>query len=578
MSHTHILSGVQLLDRMEAGAKQLADAVGATLGPAGRNVIVPDKAQDTTRVTKDGVTVAVSMVSLQDPFENISMNMVKKAAQDTASEAGDGTTSSTILAHQMLSAGVSHLKRYPNANVTQLSRGIQDGVKMAVGNIYDQAIEIGDDISKLIQVATTSANNDAEIGKLVGEAAHFVGLNSLPNYQPSHDGSTYKEDISGYSMPNGAASTHFYVNNSKQLVLHNPLIVLLEQELTDIKEAYTLLQIAQREKRSLLILASDITGEALPTLTLNHNNGAVICCAVKIPAMGSGLTERLKDLQAAVGGTVIGSSAGNDILMAKAADFGTALKVIVSRDKTIIVGGNGNQDLVNERMELIRSQMDDSHIDDQSGLARRLAALSARSCTIYVGGFSVIEIKEKMDRVDDAIKAARSAMQEGILPGGGSSYIIATSGVYAENSTDRDYIAGVDIVRQVGNCILRKICSNAGVVGDRQDDIVNQVFSGLFVGYNAKTGEIEDLVESGVIDPAKVTRVALENAGSIASTLLTTAHALYYGDTGSNNIEVVKFDNLGTSDGLSWSYLFSLFAALVATVYIAYLLALTVKP
>lgn len=505
-------------NKMKAGVDALADAVKVTLGPKGRNVVI-DKKFGAPSVTKDGVTVAKE-IELEDAIENMGAQMVKEVASKTADVAGDGTTTATVLAQSIISEGLKNVAA--GANPMDIKRGIDKAVATIVENLRSQSAEVGNDNTKIEQVATISANNDNEIGKLIAQAMEKVGNEGVITVEEAKGTETTVEVVEGMQFDRGYLSPYFVTNTEKmQTELENPYILIFDKKISTMKDILPLLESTMQAGRPLLIIAEDVDGEALATLVVNKLRGSLKIAAVKAPGFGDRRKEMLQDLAVLTGGTVISEEQGYKLENATIEYLGQAESVTIDKDNTTIVNGKGEKDNIDARVNQIKSQIETATSDyDKEKLQERLAKLSGGVAVLYVGASTEVEMKEKKDRVDDALHATRAAVEEGIVPGGGTVFIRAIESISDLEGENADETTGVAIVRRALEEPLRQIVANAGIEGSI---VVQKVKEGKAdFGFNARTEVYENMLAAGVIDPTKVSRVALENAASIASMLLTT--------------------------------------------------------
>lgn len=505
-------------NRMKRGVDILADAVKVTLGPKGRNVVI-EKKFGAPGITKDGVSVAKE-IELEDAIENMGAQMVKEVASKTADIAGDGTTTATVLAQSIISEGLKNVAA--GANPMDLKRGIDKAVYAVTENLKKQSEKVGNDNKKIEQVASISANNDATIGKLIAEAMAKVGNEGVITVEEAKGTETTVEVVEGMQFDRGYLSAYFVTNTEKmQAELQNPYILIYEKKVSTLKDILPILESVVQSGRPLLIIAEDVDGEALSTLVVNKLRGSLKIAAVKAPGFGDRRKEMLQDLAALTGGTVITEDQGYKLENATIAVLGQAESITIDKDNTTIVGGKGEKDAINGRVNQIKSQIEATTSDyDREKLQERLAKLSGGVAVLYIGAATEMEMKEKKDRVDDALHATRAAVEEGIVPGGGVAYIRAIESLDAISTENADEKTGVTIVRRSLEEPLRQIVANAGLEGSI---IVQKVREGKAdYGFNARTEVYENMLAAGVIDPTKVSRVALENAASIAGMLLTT--------------------------------------------------------
>ncbi len=509
---------IKAREELKKGVDQLSNAVKVTLGPKGRNVIL-DKKYGAPHITKDGVSVARE-VELEDEFQNIGAQLVKEVASKTNDDAGDGTTTATILAQCIINEGLKNVAA--GANPMDVKRGIDKAVRAVVEAIRAQAQEVGDDLRKIENVARVSANNDEEIGQLIAQAMEKVKRDGVITVEEAKGTDTHVEVVEGMQFDRGYISPYFVTNTEKmECEMERPYILLFDKKISGLKDILPLLQSALQEHRPMLIIAEDVDGEALASLVVNRLRGSLEVCAVKAPGFGDRRKEMLEDIAILTGGMVISEEKGLTLEGATIDMLGTAEKVTVNKENTTIVGGAGSKELIADRVAQIRVQIENTKSTyDKEKLQERLAKLSGGVAVLYVGAPSEVEMKEKKDRVDDALSATRAAVAEGIVPGGGVAYIRCLESLDSLVGADADEQTGINIVRRAIEEPLRQIVENAGLEGAV---IVNKVKEGKGdYGYNARTDKFENLFETGVIDPAKVTRVALENAASIAGMFLTT--------------------------------------------------------
>ncbi|MFD2148142.1 chaperonin GroEL [Mucilaginibacter antarcticus] len=509
---------VEARDALKRGVDILANAVKVTLGPKGRHVII-DKKFGSPIVTKDGVTVAKE-IELKDPIENMGAQMVKEVASKTADIAGDGTTTATVLAQAIVTAGIKNVAA--GANPMDLKRGIDKAVKRVVENLKTQKQDVGDDFSKVKQVASISANNDDVIGEMIADAMQKVGTGGVITVEEAKGTETEVKTVEGMQFDRGYLSAYFVTNTDKmEAELENPYILIYDKKISSMKELLPILEKQVQTGKPLLIIAEDLDGEALSTLVVNKIRGSLKVAAVKAPGFGDRRKAILEDIAILTGGTVISEERGYKLENAELEHLGIAEKVIIDKDNTTIINGSGSTDAIQARVNEIRTQMDATTSDyDKEKLQERLAKLSGGVAVLYIGAASEVEMKEKKDRVDDALHATRAAVEEGIVAGGGVAFIRAVAALADLKGENEDENTGIQIIRRAIEEPLRQICENAGIEGSI---IVQKVKEGTGdFGYNARTDKFENLIAAGVIDPTKVSRVALENAASIASMLLTT--------------------------------------------------------
>jgi chaperonin GroEL len=509
---------VEARDAIKKGVDELADAVKVTLGPKGRNVVI-DKKFGAPQITKDGVTVAKE-VELSDPFANLGAQMLKEVASKTADDAGDGTTTATVLAQSIINVGIKNVTA--GANPMDLKRGIDKAVVAVVENLKSQSKQIDVNSDKLEQVASISANNDKEIGELIARSMKKVGKEGVITVEESKTAETYDEVVEGMQFDRGYITPYFITNTEKmEAELENPFILLYDKKISSMKDLLPILEPAAQSGRPLLIIAEDVEGEALATLIVNRIRAALKVAAVKAPGFGDRRKEMLEDIAILTGGVVISDEKGMKLENTTMQMLGRCEKVTIDKENTTIVNGNGKKADIDARVKQIRAQIDATTSDyDREKLQERLAKLAGGVAVLYVGAASEVEMKEKKDRVDDALSATRAAVEEGIVPGGGVAYIRAIAALEGLKGENEDQTIGISIVKRAIEEPLRQIVFNAGGEGSV---IVQKVKEGKAdFGYNARTDEFQNLIAGGVIDPTKVTRVALENAASIAGMFLTT--------------------------------------------------------
>lgn len=509
---------IKAREELKKGVDELANAVKVTLGPKGRNVIV-DKKFGAPHITKDGVTVAKA-VELEDEFQNMGAQLVKEVASKTGDDAGDGTTTATVLAQAIINVGLKNVAA--GANPIDLKRGIDKAVAKVVEGIKAQAQEVDDDLAKIENVARVSANNDAEIGKLIADAMGKVKKEGVITIEEAKGTDTTVKVVEGMQFDRGYISPYFVTNTEKmECEMDNPYILLYDKKISALKDMLPVLEAVAQSGRPLLIIAEDVDSEALATLVVNRLRGSLKICAVKAPGFGDRRKEMLEDIAILTHGVVISEDKGLKLDMATVDELGSAEKVTVDKENTTIVNGNGDKELIAERVAQIKAQIEKTTSDyDREKLQERLAKLAGGVAVLYVGAPSEIEMKEKKDRVDDALSATRAAVAEGIVPGGGVAYMRCVAALENFHGDNDDENTGIQIVKRAIEEPLRQIVANAGLEGAI---IVQNVKDGKGdYGYNARSGKYENFFESGVIDPAKVTRVALENAASIAGMFLTT--------------------------------------------------------
>ena len=505
-------------EALKKGVDQLADAVKVTLGPKGRNVVI-EKKFGAPQITKDGVTVAKE-IELEDKFENTGAQLVKSVASKTGDDAGDGTTTATILTQAIVTEGLKNVTA--GANPMDLKRGIDKAVTAVVDFIKKNAEQVGDNYDKIEQVATVSANNDSEIGKLLADAMRKVSKDGVITIEESKSRETSIGVVEGMQFDRGYLSGYFVTDAEKlECVMENPYILIYDKKISTLKDFLTILQAAADSGRGLLIIAEDVDSEALTTLVVNRLRAGLKICAVKAPGFGDRRKAMLEDIAILTGGMVISEEKGLKLEQATLEMCGTADKVTISKDNTIIAGGSGSKESIADRVSAIKKEIEISTSSyDKEKLQERLAKLAGGVAVLYIGANSEVEMKEKKDRVDDALCATRAAIEEGVVAGGGTTYIRALETLSNLKGENADEQTGINIVVRAIEEPLRQIVSNAGGEGAV---VVQKVREGKGdFGYNARTGNYEDMRKAGIIDPAKVARVALENAASIAGMFLTT--------------------------------------------------------
>ena len=505
-------------EAMKQGVDQLANAVKVTLGPKGRNVIL-EKKFGAPQITKDGVTVAKE-VELADHFQNAGAQLVKSVASKTGDDAGDGTTTATVLAQAIVREGLKNVAA--GANPMDLKRGIDKAVAAVVESIKKQSEPVASDYQKIEQVATVSANNDPEIGKLLADAMQKVSKDGVITIEEAKGRDTTIGVVEGMQFDRGYLSAYFVTDTEKmECVMENPYVLIYDKKISNLKDFLPILEPAVQSGRPLLVIAEDVDSEALTTLVVNRLRTQLKICAVKAPGFGDRRKAMLQDIATLTGGVVISEDTGLKLEQATIEMLGTCDKVTVSKDNTTIVNGHGQKELIQDRINQIKNEISNSKSDyDKEKLQERLAKLSGGVAVLYVGAPSEVEMKEKKDRVDDALCATRAAIEEGIIPGGGVAYIRAQEALEGVKGDNADEETGIQIIRRAIEEPLRQIVENAGLEGSV---VVNEVRNGKAdYGYNARLDKYENLKASGIIDPAKVTRVALENAASIAGMFLTT--------------------------------------------------------
>ena len=509
---------IKAREALKKGVDQLSNAVKVTLGPKGRNVVI-DKKFGAPHITKDGVTVAKE-IELEERFQNMGAQMVKEVASKTNDQAGDGTTTATVLAQAIINVGLKNVTA--GANPMDLKRGIDKAVDVVVESLKKQSQSVGSDYSKIEQVGTISANNDAFIGKLIADAMSKVKKEGVITVEEAKGTDTEVKVVEGMQFDRGYISPYFMTNPDKmEAVLDQPMILITDKKISSMKDLLPILEPIARDGKSLLIIAEDVDGEALTTLVVNRLRGTIKVAAVKAPGFGDRRKEMLQDIATLTGGVVVSEERGFTLENTTPDMLGTAEKVAITKENTTIVNGAGDKNDIAERAAQIKKQMETTTSDyDREKLQERLAKLSGGVAVIYVGAASEVEMKEKKDRVDDALSATRAAVEEGIVPGGGVAYIRAEEAVKAIKADNEDEQTGINIIARAIEEPLRIICDNAGVEGSV---VIQKIKEGKGdFGYNARMDKYENLFEAGVIDPTKVARIALQNAASVAGMLLTT--------------------------------------------------------
>ena len=509
---------IQAREELKKGVDELADAVKVTLGPKGRNVII-EKKFGAPHITKDGVTVAKE-IELEDPFQNMGAQLVKEVASKTGDDAGDGTTTATVLAQAIVNVGLKNVAA--GANPMDLKRGIDKAVAKVVEGIKAQAQEVGDDFEKIESVARISANNDSEIGQLIAEAMKKVKKEGVITVEEAKGTDTTVDIVEGMQFDRGYISPYFVTNTERmECEMDTPYILIYDKKISALKDMLPVLEATAQTGRPLLIIAEDVDSEALATLVVNRLRGSLKICAVKAPGFGDRRKEMLEDIAVLTGGVVISEEKGLKLESTTIEMLGRAEKITVNKENTTIVNGMGSKDSIAARVAQIKAQIETTTSDyDREKLQERLAKLAGGVAVLYIGAASEVEMKEKKDRVDDALSATRAAIAEGIVPGGGVAYIRCIPALDGLKGANEDETTGIEIVKRAIEEPLRQITANAGVEGAV---VVQKVKDGEGdFGYNARTDTYENFFAAGVIDPAKVTRVALENAASIAGMFLTT--------------------------------------------------------
>ena len=513
-----IFFDIEARNKMKKGVDTLANAVKVTLGPKGRNVVI-EKKFGAPAVTKDGVTVAKE-IELEEPIENMGAQMVKEVASKTGDIAGDGTTTATVLAQAIIAEGLKNVAA--GANPMDLKRGIDKCVAAVVENLRSQSQAVGNDNKKIEQVATISANNDAEIGKLIAQAFSKVGKEGVITVEEAKGTETYVDVVEGMQFDRGYISPYFVTNSEKmETEMDNPYILIFDKKISNLKEILPLLEKIVQTSASLLIIAEDLEGEALATLVVNKLRGQLKVAAVKAPGFGDRRKEMLQDIAILTGGIVISEEQGYTLEGVDLTSLGRATSIAIDKDTTTIIGGKGKKADITARVNQIKAQLGTTSSDyDKEKLQERLAKLAGGVAVLYVGAATEVEMKEKKDRVDDALHATRAAVEEGFVPGGGVAYIRATASLEKAKGANADETTGYNIIKKSLEEPIRQIVANSGVEGSI---VVQKIKEGKGdFGFNARTEVFEPLFKAGVIDPTKVTRIALENAASIAGMLLTT--------------------------------------------------------
>jgi chaperonin GroEL len=513
-----IAYNIEARDKLKKGVDALANAVKVTLGPKGRNVVI-DKKFGAPHITKDGVSVAKE-IELSDPFENLGAQMVKEVASKTNDNAGDGTTTATVLAQSIIGVGLKNVTA--GANPMDLKRGIDKAVAKVIDNLKKQSRQVGDDNKKIEQVATISANNDSEIGTLIAQAMEKVKKEGVITVEEAKGTETTVEVVEGMQFDRGYISPYFVTDTEKmEAVLDRPYILIFDKKISVMKDFLPILEQAAQTGRPLLIIAEDVDGEALATLVVNRLRGSLKIAAVKAPGFGDRRKEMLEDIAILTGGTVISEEKGMKLESATLNDLGQAEKITINKDNTTVVNGSGEKKQIAARVSQIKAQIENTTSDyDREKLQERLAKLAGGVAVLYIGAATEVEMKEKKDRVNDALSATRAAVEEGIIPGGGVAFIRAIDSLEDLKGENDDETTGILIVKRALEEPVRQIAENAGVDGSV---VVMKIKEGKGdFGYNARTEVYEDMYSAGVIDPTKVARVALENAASIAGMFLTT--------------------------------------------------------
>lgn len=518
-----IYFGTEARDALKNGVDALANAVKVTLGPKGRNVVI-GKSYGAPSITKDGVTVAKE-VKLNNPAENMGAQMVKEVASKTADLAGDGTTTATVLAQAIMTVGLKNVTA--GANPMDLKKGIDLAVTHVITELKKQSKQVGDDFQLIEQIATVSANGDATIGKLIAEAVEKVGKEGVITVEEAKGIDTSVKVVEGMQLDRGYISPYFVTNAEKmETQFENPYVLLYDKKISSIKDLLPILEKVSETGKPLLIIAEDVDSDALSTLVVNKLRGALKIVAIKAPGFGDRRKELLEDIAILIGGTVISEETGLKLESTELESLGTVEKVIVDKNTTTLVNGSGIKEKITARVSQLKAQMESTSSEyDKEKLKERLAKLSGGVAVLYVGAATEVEMKEKKDRVDDALSATKAAVEEGIVPGGGVAFIRGISAIEALKGENEDQDTGVSIIKKALEEPLRQIVRNAGLSGSV---IIEKVKNGKAdYGFNARNEQYENLYESGVIDPTKVTRIALENAASIAGLMLTTECLIY---------------------------------------------------
>jgi chaperonin GroEL len=511
MENKQIKFSYSAREALKAGLNTLADAVKVTLGPSGRNVLL--QKGNGAHITKDGVSVAKE-IQLENPFMNMGVQLVKEVSQKTADEAGDGTTTATVLAQSIAEKG---FEAVDSVNPIELKRGMDKAVKVVVSELEKQSVKVGD---KVEQIATISANGDENIGKLIADAFDKVGKDGVITVEESKGMETSMEIVDGMQFDKGFLSTHFATNQEKMLAeIENPYILLYDGRISNMNDILKLLEGVAQSSKPLVIIADDVEGEVLGTLVVNKLRGALNVCAVKAPAFGDRKKEMMRDIATVTGGTFVQPEIGQKLEDVTMDMLGVAEKIVVSKDNTTIINGAGSADEIAERVQAIKTQIEESTSDyEKEKMQERLAKLAGGVAVLYIGAGSEVELKEKKDRVDDALQATKAAIEEGVVEGGGIA-LIRTLKAVSELELSYNEQEGVEVIKSALMAPITQILNNAGVA---TDDIINKIMESDDIGYNARTGHYENLMESGVIDPKKVTRCAIQNAASVVGMILTT--------------------------------------------------------
>jgi chaperonin GroEL len=533
-----IYFGTEARDALKNGVDALANAVKVTLGPKGRNVVI-SKSYGAPSITKDGVTVAKE-VELKNPAENMGAQMVKEVASKTADLAGDGTTTATVLAQAIVTVGLKNVTA--GANPMDLKRGIDLAVTQVISQLKKQSKQVGDDFQLIEQIATVSANGDATIGKLIAEAVEKVGKEGVITVEEAKGIDTSVKVVEGMQLDRGYISPYFVTNAEKmEAQFENPYVLLYDKKISGIKDLLPILEKVSQAGKPLLIIAEDVDSDALSTLVVNKLRGSLKIVAIKAPGFGDRRKELLEDIAILIGGTVISEETGLKLENTELESLGTVEKVIVDKDTTTLVNGNGVKEKITARVNQLKAQIESTSSDyDKEKLQERLAKLSGGVAVLYVGAATEVEMKEKKDRVDDALSATRAAVEEGIVPGGGVAFIRGISAIESLKGENEDQNTGISIIKKALEEPLRQIVRNAGLTGSV---IMEKIKAGKSdYGFNARNEQYENLYESGVIDPTKVTRIALENAASIAGLMLTTECLIFEKPLTESKLDAPAFD------------------------------------
>jgi chaperonin GroEL len=533
-----IYFGTEARDALKNGVDAFANAVKVTLGPKGRNVVI-SKSYGAPSITKDGVTVAKE-VELKNPAENMGAQMVKEVASKTADLAGDGTTTATVLAQAIVTVGLKNVTA--GANPMDLKRGIDLAVTQVISQLKKQSKQVGDDFQLIEQIATVSANGDATIGKLIAEAVEKVGKEGVITVEEAKGIDTSVKVVEGMQLNRGYISPYFVTNAEKmEAQFENPYVLLYDKKISGIKDLLPILEKVSQAGKPLLIIAEDVDSDALSTLVVNKLRGSLKIVAIKAPGFGDRRKELLEDIAILIGGTVISEETGLKLENTELESLGTVEKVIVDKDTTTLVNGNGVKEKITARVNQLKAQIESTSSDyDKEKLQERLAKLSGGVAVLYVGAATEVEMKEKKDRVDDALSATRAAVEEGIVPGGGVAFIRGISAIESLKGENEDQNTGISIIKKALEEPLRQIVRNAGLTGSV---IMEKIKAGKSdYGFNARNEQYENLYESGVIDPTKVTRIALENAASIAGLMLTTECLIFEKPLTESKLDAPAFD------------------------------------